>query len=124
VGGGAVKLVYPKKPCAECPWRTDVEPGAFTADRFRALANTAHDMAMSLFACHKSGDDRPTVCAGFLLRGGRHNLTLRLAYARGEIVPEGVDDGGYPLFADYRAMAVANGVPADDPALRLCRGRA
>lgn len=113
-------LHHPKKPCGECPWRTDVEPGRFPADRYRALACTGEDMAQRLFACHKSADGRETVCAGFLLRGGVHNLTLRLAYARGEISPD-VSDGGYPLFDDYRAMAIANGVAATDPALQKVR---
>lgn len=116
-------LVHPKKPCAECPWRTDVEPGRFGADRFRELASTGEDMAMKLFACHKSADEQPTVCAGFLLRGAAHNLSLRLAYSRGEIIPENVSDGGYPLFAGYREMAVANGVDPRDPALRNVRGQ-
>lgn len=85
------------------------------------LASTAEDLASRVFACHKSSDDHPLVCAGFLLRGASHNLSLRLAYARGEIVPENVTDGGYPLFSGYRDMAVANGVPSDDPALRRVR---
>lgn len=114
-----MKIDYPKKPCAECPWRCDVAPGHFSADRFRALANTAHDIASAIFSCHKSSEDRPTACAGFLLRGAAHNLALRLAYSRGDVGE--VSDGGYPLYRDYRAMAVANGVPANDPALRHCR---
>lgn len=118
-----MKLHHPKKPCAECPWRRDVAAGQFTADRYRALASTGEDMAMTLFACHKSPDERPFTCAGFLLRGGAHNLTLRLAYARGEIVPESVSDGGYPLYRDYREMAVANGVDPLDPALARVRSR-
>lgn len=117
-----MKLTYPKKPCAECPWRTDVPVGSFSAERYRALAPSAYDMGQMLFACHKSADKHPTVCAGFLLRSAAHNLTLRLAYARHEIVPENVEDGGYPLFADYRCMAVANGVPPDAPELHNCRG--
>lgn len=114
-------LSHPKKPCAECPWRRDVEPGRFTADRFRALANTAYDMSGSIFACHKSAGDRPTACAGFLLRGAAHNLAVRLAYARGEIIPENVQDGDFPLVADYREMATINGVDARDPVLEQCR---
>jgi hypothetical protein len=32
-----------------------------------------------------------------------------------------VTDGGHVLHANYRAMAIANGVKADDPALSYCR---
>jgi hypothetical protein len=78
-------------------------------------------MALKIFACHKSTDEHPPVCAGFLLRGAAHNLSVRLAFARGEINPHAVSDFGYPLFPSYVAMAVANGVRADHPALALCR---
>lgn len=97
----------------------DVEQGEFAADDFRRLAHTAYDMDHRIFTCHKSQEDKPMVCAGFLLRGAAHNLTVRLNYghARGQ-----VQDGGYPLYPDYRAMAVANGVDEDDPVLVRCRG--
>lgn len=113
-------LSNPPKPCQECPWRTDVEPGRFEVERFESLAKTAYDMSMTLFQCHKTRDDRPLVCAGFLLRGAYHNMTARLALSRGEL--GSVEDGGYPLFEDYRAMAIANGVDPDDPVLQPCRG--
>ncbi len=32
-----------------------------------------------------------------------------------------VHAAGMPLYADYRAMAMANGVPSDDEALAECR---
>lgn len=109
-----------RQPCAECPWRVD-QPRRFKPARFRALASTAHDMATSLFTCHKSPEDKPLVCAGFLLRGSAHNLAVRLALIGRELDPAAVSDGGHALHADYRAMAVANGVRPSDPALRGCR---
>ncbi len=112
-------ILHPKKPCSECPWRRDVPAGHFQPERYRILANTAEDMSCHIFACHKSANDKPTACAGFILRGARHNLSLRLAYSRGDIGD--VSDGGYPLFDNYRQMAIANGVPSDDRALRNCR---
>ncbi len=111
----------PKKPCAECPWRKDVPTGRFPPERYRALAHTAYDIAEKVFACHKSTEEEPIACAGFVLRGGLHNLSLRLAYARGSITRDSVTDGGYPLFGNYREVAAANGVSATDPVLRLCR---
>ena len=110
----------PRRPCAECPWRRDVSPGRFPAARFRDLARTAYDMADTVFACHKSAEDHPTMCAGFLARGALHNKTVRVAYITGQL--EQADRSGMmPLYPDYRAMAVANGVDPDDPALAPCR---
>lgn len=113
----------PRKPCAECPWRQDVAPGQFTADRFRDLAGTSYDMVEKVFACHKSAEDRPTICAGFLTRGAAHNRTIRLAYAKGQLDP--LDrSGGLPLYSGSRAMAIANGVDPEDIALIPCRDEA
>lgn len=109
---------YVIRPCAECPWRTDVAPGQFTAARFRALARCAEDMAMTIFACHKSPQGGEFICAGFLLQQSAHNLSIRLARRT-----QPFDDvvSPYPLHPHYRAMAIANGVRADDPCLRHCR---
>ncbi len=65
---------FMKKPCAECPWRTDVCTGRFPADRFRILAPTAYDMNMVQFACHKSPEGEEVGCAGYVLRGSLHNI--------------------------------------------------
>jgi hypothetical protein len=111
--------LHPHKPCNECPWRRDVETGHFPPERFEALATTAYDRSMRLFQCHKTSDERPKVCAGFLLRGAMHNISARLALARHDI--GSVEDGGYPLFDTYREMAVANGVDPNHEALDECR---
>ena len=117
VGGGSG---YRRQPCATCPWRVDMI-GEFPAEAFKISAHTSHDMDGTLFGCHSSGKDRPATCAGFLLKGAQHNLAYRMACSRGEIDPRKVHDGGHPLFENYRQMAVANGVPADDAALKNCR---
>lgn len=111
---------YMTKPCAECPWRTDVSPGRFSPERFIALARTAYDMATTQFACHKSPEGAEVGCAGFVLRGATHNLGARLSARRGDLDPRDVTSP-YPLHADYRAMAIANGVDPDHPALQPCR---
>lgn len=111
---------HAQRPCPECPWRQDVAPGRFPPERFVALAPTAYDRAFRLFACHKSPPRSEFACAGFLLRGATHNLTVRLA-ARAGFDWNTVQAAGHPLFPNYRAMAVANGVPADHPALQECR---
>jgi hypothetical protein len=110
---------YRRTPCGGCPWRVD-QTGTFPAEAFRHSAGTAHDMATTTFGCHESGTKKPATCAGFLLRGANHNLSVRLGYSGGRYRAN-VDDGGHQLHANYRAMAIANGVPPNDPALALCR---
>lgn len=110
---------YRRTPCGGCPWRVD-QTGEFPAEAFRHSATTAYDMAQNRFSCHESGAKKPATCAGFLLRGADHNLAIRLDYMRGHIGAD-VNDGGHELHPSYRAMAEANGVPADDPALEACR---
>lgn len=107
---------YRREPCPTCPWRKDAT-GEFPAEAFKHSAGTAYDMSTHTFACHQSGKERPALCAGFLLRGADHNLAVRLKrIERGQ-----VSDGGHELHDSYRAMAVANGVNPDDPALGPCR---
>lgn len=93
---------YRREPCPGCPWRVD-QTGSFPAEAFRHSAGTAYDMATHTFACHESGVAKPAVCAGFLLRGAEHNLSIRLRQMRGECLD--VSDGGHDLHESYRAMA-------------------
>jgi hypothetical protein len=115
-GGGGN---YRRKPCSDCPWRTDAV-GEFPAQAFRQSANTAYDQAMSSFGCHQSGADKPATCAGFLLKGADHNLSVRFRRLEGDTFAD-VTDNGAELFEDYTAMAVANGVAEDDLVLKPCR---
>ena len=110
--------IYRRQPCSNCPWRLDAV-GEFPAEAFQHSARTAYDMSQHKFACHQSGPDKPATCAGFLLRGADHNLAIRLKRMKGECLD--VVDGGHALHNDYRAMAIANGVAPDDPALKNCR---
>ncbi|MFT0546999.1 DUF6283 family protein [Allopusillimonas ginsengisoli] len=110
---------YRREPCPDCPWRVDAT-GAFPAEAFKHSASTAYDMAQHTFACHQSGAKKPAICAGFLLRGADHNLTVRLKRMSGEIRDD-VFDGGHELHDGYREMAIANGVHPDDPAIAPCR---
>lgn len=116
VGG---KGSYRKKPCSDCPWRKDAV-GEFPAEAFRHSAHTAYDMAEETFACHQSGVKKPATCAGFLLRGAHHNLSVRLGYMTGKFKGD-VTHNGVELHESYRAMAVANGVDPNDPVLTRCR---
>lgn len=110
---------YCRRPCADCPWRKDAV-GVFPAEAFRHSAATAYDMADRTFACHQAGIENPKICAGFLLRGADHNLSVRLKRIKGGL-REDVSDAGHQLHASYRDMAIANGVDPDDPILEPCR---
>lgn len=67
---------YRREPCPQCPWRKDAPIGAFPAEAYRISADTTYDQSQRVFACHMSGSDRSATCAGFLLRGADHNLSL------------------------------------------------
>lgn len=112
-------MKHAKIPCAECPWRRDVPPGKFPPERFRALADCAYDMGRQVFACHMSKEGEEFACAGFLLQSAAHNLSVRLALARGDFRQD--VNSPYVLYATYREMAAANGVKRNDPALKQCR---
>lgn len=112
---------YRREPCEECPWRRDAPVGAFPAEAYRHSARTAFDASPEKFSCHMSGTDKPQTCAGFLLSNSANNLAVRLAIARGQIDLSKVSARDHTLYRSYREMAVANGVPSDDPAIAACR---
>lgn len=112
---------YKRKPCEQCPWRKD-QAGSFPAEAFVHSAETAYEMSEHTFACHMAGAESPATCAGFLMVGADHNLAVRMHYIKGEWDFDAVSDGGLDLWQSYRAMAVANGVDPDHPALVPCRG--
>lgn len=113
---------YRRKPCEQCPWRVD-QTGSFPAEAFRHSARTAHDMASETFACHMAPKGHPSLCAGFLLQNSDNNFAVRLKAHKGEFEREKVGNpDDVELFGSYREMAIANGVPADDPAIARCRG--
>jgi len=116
------KRLYRRKPCKTCPWRRDAAIGRFPAEAFRKSAETAYDLARESFACHEQGVENPATCAGFLLRGADHNLSVRIAVRTGQLDLDAVSNADdVDLFGSYREMAVANGVDPDDPRLRPCR---
>lgn len=129
-GGGS----YRRTVCADCPWRKDAV-GVFPAEAFRLSAHCGTDGARmsevgfsdagSTFGCHTNGAEKPATCAGYILQS-YDAIGWRIAVATGKFDPKQVSDGGVELHENYYEMAVANGVPADDPALdgrRPWRGR-
>lgn len=118
---GGENHAYRHTPCEQCPWRKDSPIGAFPPDAYRHSARTAYDMADSTFSCHVAGKDKPQTCAGFLLQSAEHNMQVRIGLMTGRLDLSRLHDGGVSLYDSYREMAEANGVPADDPALKPCR---
>lgn len=114
-GSGA----YRRKPCGPCPW-VEENAGDFPAEAFVHSAGTAYDLSTHRFACHESGVGNPATCAGFLLRGADHNLSVRMDRMHGRIQND-VQEDGRALFEGYREMALAHGVDPDHPALKGCR---
>ncbi|WIV52859.1 DUF6283 family protein [Amycolatopsis nalaikhensis] len=108
---------YRASPCARCPWLRDSPVGAFPPDVFRHAARTTYDLATHKFGCHSSTPEQPKTCAGFLLRGAAHNLSVRLY---GPDVTTAVTSDR-PLYDNYREMAIANGVDPEDPSIAPCR---
>lgn len=101
-----------------CPWRMDAPVGQFPPSVFRHSARTAYELSDRRFGCHGSpGPQQVFTCAGFLLRGAQHNLSVRSGGPDEDLI----SDGGHELYPSYRAMAIANGVAPEDPALAPCR---
>lgn len=77
-------------------------------------------MSTTQFACHKSPEGQEYACAGFLLSGSAHNLGVRIGIMK-KLIRLSQVHSDYPLFRNYREMAIANGVNPSDPVLRPCR---
>lgn len=121
VSPAGAPFLYRREPCAECPWRLDRPLRAFPVEAYRHSAHTCYDLAGTTFACHMQGAEKPATCAGFILsRDARHNMRLRMAASRGDFDFRNIESP-VRLYSSYRAMAIANGVRRDDPALAACR---
>lgn len=104
-----------RRPCAECPWRTDTDPGQFPACRYDALEATSGrpgaeaQIGSPLFACHKSPEGREEACAGWLAAVGHSHLGVRLAVVAGRLDAGALLPGeDWPeLFDSYEAMRTA-----------------
>lgn len=115
---GKLQHLHRREPCEKCPWRKDAT-GIFDAEAFKVSANTSYPGSRNVFACHSSGTEKPTMCAGFLLHGAHQNAAVHSLIQSGEIFETvlALNDGGHDLYTSYRAMAEANGVDPDDRVL-------
>lgn len=113
---------HQKRLCDECPWRRDVPAGRFTKERFAELRSTVMQDFSPIFACHKSVEGKDVACAGYLLRDGINNFTVRLAIVHDEIdLPEIRRYAAMiPLYEDYAQMERAN-IRASDHKKRLTK---
>jgi hypothetical protein len=102
-----------RRPCDECPWRVDSEPGKFPACRYEALQDTAGEPGQEagldapMFACHKTPDGQERACASWLAVVGQDHLAVRLAVLMDRLDPAALVPGeGWPeLFTSYAEMA-------------------
>jgi hypothetical protein len=114
------RFPYQKRLCVECPWRRSTPVGKFSADKYRELAGTAEDMSQRVFTCHMTPEHKPNACAGWIQQQGGHNLTIRMALIGGSLDLSEIE-AEPNLYANYREIAIANGVDEDDPALEDIR---
>lgn len=101
-----------KRPCAECPWKVDTEPGQFPACNYERLRNTSDvdeqpGINDPFFACHKTPEGEERACAGWLAVEGHAHVGVRLAVAMGRLPAEALEPGpDWPqLFGSFREMA-------------------
>lgn len=118
-------LPHAARPCPECPWRRDAQPGKFPPERYEALACTsrrpdAHGhtdapLGSPMFACHMTPDGREHACAGWLAIEGRNHIGVRIAVVTGALDPSVLTPGpGWPaLYDTYADLAAANAHPTD-----------
>lgn len=109
-------IPHATRPCAECPWRTDVPVGKFASCRYAALRDTSGapgrevGLDAPMFACHVSQEGKDRACAGWLAVAGVEHIGIRLAVAMGRLPADTLEPKpGWPdLYESYDAMAEAN----------------
>lgn len=81
-----------RRPCDECPWRKNAEPGRFTTERWEALSSSSvseegwgPDFFGPMFACHKTPEGGERACAGWLAVEGVNHPRVRFGVGQGEL---------------------------------------
>lgn len=108
------------RPCASCPYRTDVPSGIWSEEDYAKLPlydGPTWAQPLKLFQCHQryGGDDLARVCGGWAgCHDGDHLMALRIASLAGEISVETAEAirayvSPVPLFASG-AQAAAHGM--------------
>jgi len=106
-------LPHIARPCPECPWRRDAEPGKFSQERYRALQATSDQSGLHapMFACHMTQEGREQACAGWLAIAGEQHLGVRLAVINHRLDPTALRPrAGWPaLHQSYEALVAHQG---------------
>lgn len=88
------KLTKPRKQCAKCPWRVDVDPhdipGGYCETKHANLADTCGTRIggqLRVMACHETAKGKELPCVGWLVNqlGPGNNLALRMRAMSGQI---------------------------------------
>jgi Family of unknown function (DUF6283) len=82
-----------KKPCKNCPMLVAYNKPEWTDEQIANL-EACDTQSFSQMACHKSKEDEPTRCVGWVisqLKNGVENIGLRLAIIRKEVVSSEYD---------------------------------
>ena len=100
-------------PCVSCPWRKEIRVEAremFPKERYVAMqACVQQGLGKPIFACHKSKEEAPLACVGYLLVEGDINFSVRIAVMTGRLDFSKLFCKG-ELHGSYEEMARANGV--------------
>lgn len=119
-------FLYVRRPCPECPWKRDSEPGKFPPERYQALRCTSRrpdarggteaQLGDPLFACHMTHEGHEHACAGWLAVEGWGHLAVRIAVLSGAVPQCQLRPGpGWPaLYGSYAELAAANGAGEED----------
>jgi hypothetical protein len=101
-------------PCATCPWRVDQNASViprYNHKKACGLMNTVgdSDALREIMACHRSTEDEPRACNGYLAREGWSNLNVRILLFRGQLpspsaVLDACEAAGIELHPDYPSV--------------------
>lgn len=112
-----------KRPCSECPWRRDAEPGRFDPERWDSLRASSADAQgfgpgfdAPLFACHKTPEGEERACAGWLAVEGANHPVVRLDVLTGNIPSCALRPGeGWPELHETLIEAMAHDMNEREP---------
>ena len=88
-----IELPITKRPCSNCPFRSDGAAIELASGRLESIASDLLADDHSTFVCHKTIDKTRMTCAGavgFLSKAGQLPVIARLAMVMGIIAPEDI----------------------------------
>lgn len=112
-----------RKPCNNCPWRRDAEPGYWDPDHFRDIWSNCQDDGLSVMLCHKAtalpeAERGDLVCQGWARVMGYEAIGVRIAVLSGRLDPAEVCNRGTvdgpELYDSFEEMLEANGIEIPD----------